>query len=102
MKQSCYFDENRDIMAVVPDMATDVDDAIETGVVRDTGIDSFDNGLDDVSGIICRVEDSFQAIDHQRTIGKMLKAARDKAAALAAPAAAPAAAVSTPEGGEAN
>lgn len=82
-------------------MSTDLNDAIETGVVRDTGIDSFDNGIDDVSVIFGRIEDAFDAIDKQRLFAKSLKSARDKAASLASSRSSTTY-VSTPTGGEAN
>lgn len=82
-------------------MSTDLNDAIETGVVRDTGIDSFDNGIDDVSVILGRIEDGFDAIDKQRLFAKSLKVARDKASMLASSRTGTIN-VSTPAGGEAN
>lgn len=68
MKCVSYFDENRDIMSTIPGLDIDLDKAIESGVVLDTGtVDSY-NDLDDVHSIGHRVSSVFEALDIQRKI----------------------------------
>ena len=95
MIQKCNFDKVRDIQEHVPSLATDLNKAIETNTVQDTGVVADFNLIDEPSGITGRVSDAFEAIDAQRAIlaaGKAAKAKADAAAAAASAAAVSAAA----------
>lgn len=95
MIQKCNFDKVRDIQEHVPSLATDLNKAIETNTVYDTGVVADFNLIDEPSAITGRVSDPFEAIEAQRAIlaaGKAAKAKADAAAAAAASAAAAAAA----------
>lgn len=95
MIQKCNFDKVRDIQEHVPSLATDLNKAIETNTVQDTGVVADFNSIEEPSAITGRVSDSFEAIDAQRAIlaaGKAAKAKADAAAAASAAAAAAAAA----------
>ena len=95
MIQKCNFDKVRDIQEHVPSLATDLNKAIETNTVQDTGVVADFNSIEEPSGITGRVSDAFEAIDAQRAIlaaGKAAKAKADAAAAASAAAAAAAAA----------
>lgn len=95
MIQKCIFDKIRDIQEHVPSLATDLNKAIETNTVQDTGVVADFNSIDEPSAITGRVSDAFEAIDAQRAIlaaGKAAKAKADAAAAAQANSAAAAAA----------
>lgn len=68
MIQVCCFDKKRDLQEHVPSLATDLNAAIETGVVHDTGVVSDYNDLSDLRSIRGRVGDVFEAIDAQNEI----------------------------------
>ena len=96
MIQKCNFDKVRDIQEHVPSLATDLNKAIETNTVQDTGVVADFNSIEVPSAITGRVSDAFEAIDAQRAIlaaGKAAKAKADAAAAASAASAASAAAV---------
>lgn len=97
MYKECLFNSERDIQEVVPDMATDINTAMETGVVMDTGVDGDYNDIDDPRNIMGRVESVFEAMDLQRKIGKAMasKVVGNSSANNNT-------SVSTPEGGEAK
>lgn len=98
MLQICNFDKVRDIQEHVPSLATDLNKAIETNTVQDTGVVADFNSIEEPNAIIGRVSDAFEAIDAQRAIlaaGKAAKERSDAAAASAAAAAAAAKSVSS-------
>ena len=89
MKQNCIFDKVRDIQEHVPSLATDLNKAIETCTVQDTGVVADFNSIEEPNAIVGRVSDAFEAIDAQRAIlaaGKAAKAKADAAAAASAAA----------------
>lgn len=91
--RACVYDEVRDVKKVVSGLAVDVDDMLQTGVVKDSSATLDNNGIDDPNNIIGRVTDEFAAIDAQRAIrkyGKERKAAQQKALENAAKVNAPA------------
>lgn len=97
MIQKCNFDKDRDIQEHVPSLATDLNKAIETNTVQDTGVVADFNSIEEPNAITGRVSDAFEAIDAQRSIlaaGKAAKSKADAAAAASAAAAAAAAAKS--------
>lgn len=90
MIQKCNFDKSRDIQEHVPSLATDLNKAIETNTVQDTGVVADFNSIEEPNAITGRVSDAFEAIDAQRAIlaaGKAAKAKADASAAAAAAAA---------------
>lgn len=70
LEQLCEFDELRDCMAVVPNLGVDINDMLQTGIVKDSGETLDNNGIDDPSMIIGRVRDTFDALDASRIIKK--------------------------------
>lgn len=91
MIQKCNFDKVRDIQEHVPSLATDLNKAIETNTVQDTGVVADFNSIEEPNAITGRVSDAFEAVDAQRAIlaaGKAAKAKADAAAVAAAAAAA--------------
>lgn len=92
MIQKCNFDKDRDIQEHVPSLATDLNKAIETNTVQDTGVVADFNSIEEPNAITGRVFDAFEAIDAQRSILAAGKAAKSKADAAAAASAAAAAA----------
>lgn len=88
MIQECFFDKVRDVQEHVPSLATDLNKAIETNTVQDTGVVADFNSIEEPNAITGRVSDSFEAIDAQRAILAAGKAAKSKADASAASAAA--------------
>lgn len=92
MIQKCNFDKCRDIQEHVPSLATDLNKAIETNTVQDTGVVADFNSIEEPNAITGRVSDAFEAIDAQRAILAAGKAAKSKADAAAAAASAAAAA----------
>lgn len=94
MIQKCNFDKVRDIQEHVPSLATDLNKAIETNTVQDTGVVADFNSIEEPNAITGRVSDAFEAIDAQRAILAAGKAAKAKADAAAAASAAAASAAS--------
>lgn len=70
LEQSCVYDPLRDCMEVIPDLGVDINDMLQTGIVKDSGETLDNNGIDDPSKIIGRVRDNFDAMDAQRIIKK--------------------------------
>lgn len=68
MRQICIFNPVRDIQKTVPDMAIDLNAAIESGVVLDTGMIAEHNEIDSPSSVIGRVRDVFDAFEAQKNI----------------------------------
>lgn len=68
MLQDCKFDKLTDIQEHVPSLATDINKAIETNTVEDTGIVADYNDISDPSLIRGRVGDVFEAIDAQKEV----------------------------------
>ena len=95
MIQKCNFDKGRDIQEHVPSLATDLNKAIETNTVQDTGVAADFNSIEEPNAIRGRVSDAFEAIDAQRAILAAGKAAKAKADASAAAAASASAAAKT-------
>ena len=63
MKQNCKFNKERDLHKVVPGLAVDIQQAIETGVVLDTGVIESHNEINDPTSIVTRVRDTFHALE---------------------------------------
>lgn len=76
--QSCRFNELRDNQRVVSGLGVDLTEALQTGIVRDSGAPTDSNGITDPSMIVGRVENIFDAIESQRAIKKYGKKAAPK------------------------
>lgn len=68
MLQVCTFNKLTDIQEHVPSLATDLNKAIETNTVEDTGVVADFNDISDPSLIRGRVGDVFEAIDAQKEV----------------------------------
>lgn len=68
MLQECKFNKVLDIQEHVPSLATDINKAIETNTVQDTGVVSEYNDISDPSSIRGRVGDVFEVIDAQKEV----------------------------------
>lgn len=77
------FDPDKDIQAPVPNLAIDLEAAIDNGIVVDTGVIAEYNDIDCPSNILCRIHDTFEAMDLQKAISANMKAAKAKADAKA-------------------
>lgn len=87
------FNELRDVARVESGLAVNIDDMLQTGVIKDSSESLDNNGIDDPNQIIGIVRDEFAAIDAARAIrkyGKKNKTAQQKAVESAAEASAPA------------
>lgn len=76
MLQECKFNKLTDIQEHVPSLATDINKAIETNTVEDTGVVADYNDISDPAFICGRVGDVFEAIDAQKAIlsrGRVVK-----------------------------
>lgn len=69
---NCFYDEELDISCVVPMLNIDLEEALLTGVVPQSGIIPEFNGIEDFDGIIGRVSDVFDAIEHQRSLNNAM------------------------------
>lgn len=63
MEYICNFDKDRDIQEVVPGLDIDIQAAIDSGVVLDTGVIEEYNDICDSSSVHTRVRDVFHAIE---------------------------------------
>lgn len=64
----CFFDPKRDIRATVPDLSCNLRQAVENGVVVDSGSAPEFNNIEDVYSIRSRVRDAFDAVEAQRAL----------------------------------
>lgn len=68
MIQECKFNKLTDIQEHVPSLSTDLNKAIETNTVEDTGVVADYNDISDPVMIRGRVGDVFDAIDAQKEV----------------------------------
>lgn len=76
MLQECKFNKLMDLQEHVPSLATDINKAIETNTVQDTGVAAEYNDISDPDFIRGRVGDVFEAIDAQKEVlsrGRIIK-----------------------------
>lgn len=76
MLQECKFNKLTDAQEHVPSLATDINKAIETNTVQDTGVAAEFNDISDPAAIRGRVGDVFEAIDAQKEVlshGRIIK-----------------------------
>lgn len=62
------FNPLRDNEVVVPNLAIDLEAALRTGVVKDSGTAVEYNGIEDPNLIRTRVSDNFEAIDERNAV----------------------------------
>lgn len=93
---SFLFDETRDSQRVVSGLTVDLTEALESGIVRDSGQAMDSNDISDPSAIVGRVSDVFDALDAERAIRKYGKKAKVSVTPSEPSSAAPAAASNTP------
>lgn len=75
----CVFDPKKDAMKVVDGLGVNIDDMLQTGIVKDSGETLDNNGIDEVGNIIGRISDVFDAMDAARIVKKYGKKAPAKA-----------------------
>lgn len=68
MLQECKFNKVIDIQEHVPSLATDINKAIETNTVQDTGVVADFNDISDPAMVRGRVGDVFDAIEAQKEV----------------------------------
>lgn len=68
--QECKYDSRKDAEKVKPDLGVNIDDMLQTGIVKDSGETLDNNGIDDPELIIGRIRDAFDALDAARVIKK--------------------------------
>lgn len=68
--QVCKYDSVRDAEEVISGLNCDINDMLQTGIVRDSGETLEQNDITDPNAIIGRIEDPFDAIDAARVIEK--------------------------------
>lgn len=71
----CKFDPKRDFQEVQQGLSPDLDAALRTGIVADSGDNLDYNGIEEPGQILGVVRDSFDAVDAQRAIRKYGKRA---------------------------
>lgn len=92
-----FYDKGRDKGVTVPGLCQNIDDVIETGVVKDLGLELEYNMIEDGS-VEGRPEDVFQAIEYARK--KALNAVSSEAPSSLNNQPASAGGGVTPEGGD--
>lgn len=68
MRQICKFNSVCDLQKTVPDMSVDLEGAIESGIVLDTGMIAEHNDIDNPASVIGRVRDVFDAFEAQKNL----------------------------------
>lgn len=76
--QICKYNELKDAEKVVPDLGVNIDDMLQTGIVKNSGETLDNNGIDDPSNIIGRITSIFDAMDAERVVKKYGKKAPAK------------------------
>lgn len=66
MRTYTYFDPDRDISAVQPNMSIRLNKSLEDLVIKDTGVEVYHNGIDNPNSVIGRCRNTFDVIDMQR------------------------------------
>lgn len=68
MIENCSYNPRKDNNVVYPNLSIDLDAALRTGVVKDSGTAVEYNGIEDPNLIRTRVSDTFQAIDERNSV----------------------------------
>lgn len=80
-EQVCFYDARRDCEKVIPDLGVDINDMLQTGIVKNSAETLDNNGIDNPSEIIGRISSVFDALDAARIVKKYGKKSPAKAAA---------------------
>lgn len=88
MRQKCNFCKDKDFKETAPNLTIDLAVALKDRVIPSTGAEFEHNELENSSAIGMRVRDNFEAIEAQRQITAIGKAAAAEAKAAKAAAAA--------------
>lgn len=78
--QECRYNPLRDAEEVKQGLGVDINDMLQTGVVKDSSETLDNNGIEEPSRIVGRIRDVFDAMDAARIIKKYGKKAPAKAA----------------------
>lgn len=70
MITECYFDEQKDIQEVIPDLAVSIDEAVMTGVVKDTYDSTPYTKETDVNAVGSYLTDNIEVAMALQNIGK--------------------------------
>lgn len=68
--QECKYNPLKDAQKVVPDLGVNIDDMLQTGIVKNSSETLDNNGIDDPSDIIGRITSIFDALDAERVVRK--------------------------------
>lgn len=79
--QECKYNPLKDAQKVVPDLGVNIDDMLQTGIVKNSSETLDNNGIDDPSDIIGRITSIFDALDAERVVKKYGKKSPAKAQA---------------------
>ncbi len=77
MRQSCKFFKGPDIVEPVPSLGVDVNNAIETGIIKDTSATIFHNMMSEFAEIGHVARDPFDIIEYERSYSKFRKYVND-------------------------
>lgn len=75
LDQLCEFNDNRDVQEVVSGLAVDINDMLQTGVIKDSVYEEDNNGISEPQQVLGRISDTFDAIEASRAIRKYGKKA---------------------------
>lgn len=78
MKQICKYRKGADIMEVVPNLGVDVNNALETGQIRDTSVPAQYNMQKELAEVGTRVSEPFDVIEYERAYTRIRKDIKDK------------------------
>lgn len=78
--QVCVYREEADADQVKQGLGVDINDMLQTGIIKDSSETLDNNGIESPSNIVGRIHDVFDAIDAARVIKKYGKKAPAKAA----------------------
>lgn len=85
LDQLCEFNEYRDVQEVVSGLAVDINDMLQTGVIKDSTYQEDNNGISEPQQVLGRISDTFDAIEASRAIRKYGKNAAPAVAAATEP-----------------
>lgn len=77
--QECKYDARKDAQKVIPDLGVDINDMLQTGIVKNSAETLDNNGIDNPEQIIGRISSIFDALDAARVVKKYGKKSAAKA-----------------------
>lgn len=78
MIQTCKFKKGSDIAEVVPGLGVDINNALETGQIRDTSVPAQYNMQKELSDVGNRVHEPFDVIEYERSYTRIRKSVKDE------------------------